>query len=99
MAGLTLGRLSAEDVEIDRAGMKRLGVESVTAGNETVYGFGARGDLRLGRSGWALGFESCIMWSSGGSLVEVQTTENSPYSSADVTYAPYTITAFAGYHF
>jgi hypothetical protein len=97
--GLTVGRLSAEDVEVDRAGIENLGVESVSAGSETIFGFGARGELRLGRSGWALGGESCLMWSSGGPIVEVRTDASSPYTSAEVSFDPYTILAFVGYHF
>ena len=99
MAGLTVGRLSAENVEIDRTGIDLLGVESVSSGSETTFGFGARADVRLGRSGWALGLESCLMWSSGGPLVEVRTSEGSPYTSAGFSFDPYTILVFTGYHF
>lgn len=37
--------------------------------------------------------------SSGGPLVAVRTADDSPCTGSDVTFQPYTILAFVGYHF
>ena len=96
--GLLAGRLEASGLSLVGPGSAFAGIDAVLPSPQTMVGFGARAEIRLGSSNWALGVESTMGWATG-RLLEVRTRSDSPYRGTEIKYGPAQFLFGLGYHF
>jgi hypothetical protein len=96
--GLVAGRMQASGLSLMDEGTRFAGIAAVNPGTETVVGFGARVEFKLGSSGWVLGAESTFS-RAGGRLLAVQTRPDSPYRGTEIQHGPAQLLLGVGYHF
>ncbi len=96
--GLTVGGGRAVNVRVAQEGRNNFGVQDIRPGRETLRGFEATWERRLGHSGWTSGIDLALM-AGQHSLMEIVTGPGATYASAGVEYSQAIIQAGVAYRF
>jgi hypothetical protein len=97
--GLVVGFSHYSDLHVSPVGATKVGIETVTARRGILYGFDAEAMLPLGRTGLLLGFSSSLMGFWSGTVLRIETTEDSDFESNTAGIAPLTAGVFFEYRF
>lgn len=92
--------IRTEKTKLTPYAVDSLGITKISGEYSQALGLTFGWNWRIGESGWVAGVNGALMFVINKShLVNVRTTEDSPYSSGEMDFAPRIITAGIGYHF
>lgn len=98
--GFTAAVMELKDIEPTTQAKDSLGITRINGNTCRAIGVNFGWNWRIGQSGWVLGMSGCLMWAiKDNYLINFETTDEAPFTSGTLPFAPRLITGGIGYHF